>query len=116
MKVSLISPFESVVSYGVRCLSAVLKQAGFETQMIFLPRESEGLPWEGFRYAYPPRVLDEIAQLAVRARQRHTIGFAGDQLALHRIAPPVVGRNAHPLADPCREFRGTVRRGTERTW
>lgn len=63
MKVSLISPFESIVSYGIRCLSAILKEAGFETQMIFLPRETEGLPWEGFRYAYSPEILDQVAQL-----------------------------------------------------
>lgn len=63
MKIALISPLESIISYGLRSLSAVLKEAGFETQMIFLPRESEGLPWEGFRYAYPQGVLDEIAQL-----------------------------------------------------
>jgi len=62
MKISLISPFESIVSYGMRCLSAVLKEAGFAVQMVFLPRETEGLPWEGFRYAYPPNTLDQIAQ------------------------------------------------------
>jgi len=64
MKVTLISPYESISSYGMRSLSAVLKRAGFETQMILLPRETEGFRWEGFLYAYPEAVLDQVTDLA----------------------------------------------------
>ena len=64
MKVTLISVYESIISYGLRSLSAVLKEAGFTAQMIFLPRETEGFRWEGFRQVYPGTVLDQVAQVA----------------------------------------------------
>jgi anaerobic magnesium-protoporphyrin IX monomethyl ester cyclase len=64
VNVTLISVFESVSAYGLRLLSAVLAQAGFETRLVFLPRETEGLPWDGFRYPYPQAVLDQLAELA----------------------------------------------------
>lgn len=63
MKVTFISVYESNVALGMCTLSAVLKRAGFETQMIFLPRETEGLRWAGFRYAYSERVPDQVAGL-----------------------------------------------------
>jgi radical SAM superfamily enzyme YgiQ (UPF0313 family) len=63
IKITLISVYESIISYGLRSLSAVLKEAGFETQMIFLPRESEGLRFEGFRYAYNEAILDQLVEL-----------------------------------------------------
>ncbi|WP_339138548.1 MAG: radical SAM protein [Candidatus Electrothrix sp. GW3-4] len=37
MKISLISPYTDVTAIGVRILSAVLRQAGHETQLIMLP-------------------------------------------------------------------------------
>jgi anaerobic magnesium-protoporphyrin IX monomethyl ester cyclase len=64
MKVTLISVYESIISYGMRSLSAVLKEAGFAAQMIFLPRETEGFRWEGFRQVYPGTVLDQVADVA----------------------------------------------------
>jgi radical SAM superfamily enzyme YgiQ (UPF0313 family) len=63
MKVSLISVYEGITCYGLRCLSAVLKEGGFETQMIFLPRRSEGLDWAGHRHLYPEPILDQLAGL-----------------------------------------------------
>jgi len=64
MKITLISVYESIISYGLRSLSAVLKEAGFEAQMIFLSRETEGFRVEGFRYAYPRTVLDQVVEVA----------------------------------------------------
>jgi anaerobic magnesium-protoporphyrin IX monomethyl ester cyclase len=64
MKVTLISVYENIISYGMRSLSAVLKEAGVATQMIFLPRETEGFRVEGFRHVYPGAVLDQIAEVA----------------------------------------------------
>jgi anaerobic magnesium-protoporphyrin IX monomethyl ester cyclase len=63
MKVTLISVYESVTPYGVRLLSAVLKEAGFKTQLVFLPRETEGIRWDGFCYPYPDSILDQVAEL-----------------------------------------------------
>ncbi|HNT36825.1 MAG TPA: cobalamin B12-binding domain-containing protein, partial [bacterium] len=41
MKIALISPYESTASVGVRTLSSVLRAAGFETKLFFIP-----LPFE----------------------------------------------------------------------
>jgi anaerobic magnesium-protoporphyrin IX monomethyl ester cyclase len=67
MMVTLISVYETASAYGLRLLSAVLTQAGFETRLVFLPRETEGLPWDGFRYPYPQAVLDQLTELAVES-------------------------------------------------
>ncbi len=64
MKVLLISVFEGAVSYGLRCLSAVLKEAGVPVKMLFLPRETEGFRNDGFKYFYPTKVLDQITDMA----------------------------------------------------
>ena len=37
MKVTLISPYSDITSYGLRCLSAYLKSLGHRVTMIFLP-------------------------------------------------------------------------------
>ncbi len=37
MKISLISPYPDITAFGLRTLSAVLKENGHRTQMIFLP-------------------------------------------------------------------------------
>jgi radical SAM superfamily enzyme YgiQ (UPF0313 family) len=63
MKITFISVYESIVAYGMRSLSAVLKGAGFNTSMVFLPRETEGLRWDGFRYPFSEKVLDQVAEL-----------------------------------------------------
>jgi radical SAM superfamily enzyme YgiQ (UPF0313 family) len=37
MKISLISPYPDITSFGLRTISAYLKQAGHQTRLIFLP-------------------------------------------------------------------------------
>ncbi len=64
IRVLLISVTEGAVSYGLRSLSAVLKEAGFPVKMVFLPRETEGYRNEGFKYFYPAKILDQITDLA----------------------------------------------------
>jgi len=54
MKVTLISPFPDVYSYGIRVISSVLKKAGHETQILFLTREF----WE----PYSDKVLDQAVE------------------------------------------------------
>jgi radical SAM superfamily enzyme YgiQ (UPF0313 family) len=54
MKVTLISPFPDVYSYGIRIISAVLKQAGHETQILFLTRDF----WD----PYSPKVIDQVIE------------------------------------------------------
>ena len=67
MQILLISVYEGLISFGLRCLSAVLKEAGVQTNMVFLPRETEGFRSDGFRYHYPQKVLDQLAELAQNA-------------------------------------------------
>jgi anaerobic magnesium-protoporphyrin IX monomethyl ester cyclase len=55
MKIVLISPYESVASYGVRMLSAVLKQRGHEVRIIFLPLH--------FEERYSAELLERIAEV-----------------------------------------------------
>jgi len=63
MQVGLISVYESIMAYGLRCLSSVLKQAAISTRMVFLPRETEGIRRDGFRYAFSEGLLAELAEL-----------------------------------------------------
>ena len=37
MKISLVSPYPDITNYGLRTLSAVLREAGHETQVICMP-------------------------------------------------------------------------------
>lgn len=37
MKISLISPYPDVTSFGIRLLSSLLKKHGYQTQLIFIP-------------------------------------------------------------------------------
>jgi anaerobic magnesium-protoporphyrin IX monomethyl ester cyclase len=108
MIVSLISVYETVISYGMRSLSAVLKQNGVETQMIFLPRETEGLRWEGFRYAYTESVLNQIAHLVMNS---DLIGITLmsnyldnavqiTQYLRHHTGAPIVWGGMHPTIRP----------------
>ncbi len=108
MKVSLISVYENVVSYGLRSLSAVLKEAGFEMRMVFLPRETEGLSYEGFRYAYAEKNLDQLAELV---GDSDLIGISlmtnyfdnAVQVTRHlrdRVEAPIVWGGIHPTLRP----------------
>jgi radical SAM superfamily enzyme YgiQ (UPF0313 family) len=63
MKIVLVSINEGIISFGLRCISAVLKVAGFHSQTIFLPRETEGLDRSGFQYAYSESMLKQLAEL-----------------------------------------------------
>ena len=66
MKVTLISPYNVVTVAGVRILSAVLKAAGYECQMIMLPPAGADAGWfsGGIHVAYSEKVLGQVAQLA----------------------------------------------------
>jgi anaerobic magnesium-protoporphyrin IX monomethyl ester cyclase len=108
MKVSLISVYETVISYGMRSLSAILKQGGVETQMIFLPRETEGLRWEGFRYSFSDSVLHQVAHLV---KNSDLIGITLmsnyfdnavqiTQYLRHHTEAPIVWGGIHPTIRP----------------
>jgi radical SAM superfamily enzyme YgiQ (UPF0313 family) len=66
MKVTLISPYDTIFAYGMRMLAAVLKQAGVRTQMIMLPYSPDKTrsSLTGFGVDYPEDILDQVAELA----------------------------------------------------
>jgi anaerobic magnesium-protoporphyrin IX monomethyl ester cyclase len=64
MKILFISVYEGAISFGLRCLSSVLKEQGIPVQTVFLPRETEGFRFDGFRYFYPEGVLDQVTKYA----------------------------------------------------
>ena len=66
MKITLISPYEDIACLGLRSISAYLKRAGYQTQMIFLPRVgTEGIRYQGFQYRYDERLLRQVVALAM---------------------------------------------------
>ncbi len=65
MRIALISPYESIASYGIRMLSSVLKQAGHETQLVFLPLH--------FRQSYSLATLNAICKAVSKA---HLVGIS----------------------------------------
>lgn len=117
-KVTLISVYESIISYGMRSLSASLKAAEFEAQMIFLPRETEGFRWKGFRYVYPEAVLDQIAELAsdseligITLMTNYFDNAVQITRHLHRCTnAPIVWGGIHPTIRPeeCLEYADLV--------
>lgn len=68
MRVSLISPYEDVSGLSVRTLSASLRLAGHDTQLIFLSQQwTTGVLGDSFRYSYPDRVLDQVAAIVANS-------------------------------------------------
>ncbi len=68
MRVALISPYSGIEATGLRILSACLKEAGFETRMLFLPDVAEAMA--GTHYGtrrLPPDVVQQIVALCADA-------------------------------------------------
>ena len=59
MKISLISVFPDIQCYGIRTLSACLKQEGHDVDLIFLSKQY----WE----KYDEQTLDELAKLTAKS-------------------------------------------------
>lgn len=62
MKITLISPYPDITSFGVRTISAFLKENGHDVQLIFLP-DPHGDELEGVRERYENDVLKEVISL-----------------------------------------------------
>lgn len=56
MKITFVSPFPDVYSFGIRSLSAMAKAAGHETQVLFVTQE--------FTERYSTKVVDQVVELA----------------------------------------------------
>ena len=62
MKVTFISPYPDITAFGIRTLSACLKQAGHETQLIFLP-DRFGDDLAGVTQRYEDGQMAEMVEL-----------------------------------------------------
>jgi len=108
-RVVLISPYSHISAIGLRPISACLKQAGFESRMIFLPDIDEWLSApHSHRQEYPPETLDQVCELCADA---DLIGigvmsnFVGRARSLTevihtRLGLPVIWGGVHPTARP----------------
>jgi len=100
MKITLISPFPDVYSYGLRSLSGVARNAGHETQILFMTQQ--------FTEPYAPEVLDQMVEIT---RGSDLVGvtlmsnFWDNSVAVTRavkekLGIPVVWGGIHPTIRP----------------
>ncbi|MCA9447930.1 MAG: B12-binding domain-containing radical SAM protein [Candidatus Omnitrophica bacterium] len=100
MKITFISPFPDVYSYGLRSLSGVAKAAGHETQMLFMTQQ--------FTEPYSQSVLDRMVELT---KDSDLVGvtlmsnFWDNSVAITRaikekLGIPVVWGGIHPTIRP----------------
>ncbi len=74
MKITFISPYSNITAMGVRSLSSVLKRAGHQTQMIFLPQiPAPDDPRPDFAIEYADNTLEEVAEIC---RDSHLVGIS----------------------------------------
>lgn len=107
MKITLISPYTDITSFGVRTLSAYLKQNGHKVQLIFLPDPyGDDLIFGVQRY--PKETLAAVAELS---RQSDLIGvsvmtnfFDGaaqiTRELKNQLPTPVIWGGVHPTIRP----------------
>lgn len=107
MKITLISPYPDITAFGLRTLSAVLKEAGHTTQMIFLPDPYGDDIVEGVM-RYKEGVLDRLVSLC---KDSDLVGvslmtnfFDGAvQITKHlkkRTTVPIIWGGVHPTIKP----------------
>ena len=100
MKITLLSPFPDVYSFGLRSISGVAKAAGHETKILFLTRE--------FIEPYGPQTLDQVVE---HCRGSDLVGVslmsnfwdnavALTQVVHERLGIPVVWGGIHPTIRP----------------
>lgn len=66
MKITLISPYPDITSFGIRTISSYLKQHHFETQLIFLP-DPFGDNFVVCEKRYDENTLDEVANICSKS-------------------------------------------------
>lgn len=126
MKMTFISLGASTDAIGIRILSALLRQKGHRTQLVFLPTVAD-IRRRSTRkaYSYSPEVLGQLAELA---RNSQLVGFSvmthhatiarGLTLALKAaLGIPVIWGGIHPTARPeeCLEVADFICQGEGET-
>lgn len=100
MKVTLICPYKFPYAYGIRSLSAVLKEKGYEVNLLFLPIDH--------KEKYNKNIIDQIAEIA---GDSSLIGITLMSMYINTVALltkslksqcniPIVWGGAHPTVAP----------------
>ncbi len=121
MKVTLISLYNVVAANGVRSLSAVLKEAGIDCQMLMLPPGGAEMGWSspGAEFSYSASALNQVVDLV---RDSDLIGLSlssnyfdnAIQVTRHLqqagVRAPIVWGGVHPTICPeeCLEYADLV--------
>lgn len=123
MRITLVAPTPpDVAAFGVRTLSAFLKQHGHTVNCIFLPGGVEEYKHTaGFTYRYQAHIVNKVVELA---QQSDLIGISFMSNYLDRaiqlctvlrsnLSVPVIVGGIHPTVQPeeCLEFADIVCRG-----
>lgn len=107
MRVTLISPYPDITAFGVRAISAFLREKGVDTRLVFLPDPlGDALTDEPDRY--PSAVLDALAPLCADAdligvslMTNYADNAAQITRALRgRVTAPVLWGGVHPTIRP----------------
>jgi radical SAM superfamily enzyme YgiQ (UPF0313 family) len=111
MKVCLVSPYPDITNYGLRTLSAVLRQAGHQTQMLHMPDfagDGESRHVHMSEERYTPEVIDQMIGLMAGAKlvgitlMTHYFDSAKQitQAVKERLGVPVIWGGFHPSVRP----------------
>ncbi len=107
MKITLISPYPDVTAFGIRTLSALLRENGHDTRLVFLP-DPQGNDFDPHTAHYGPGLLDELSDLC---RDSGLIGLtlmtnyfhAAREITAHlkrNLNIPVLWGGVHPTVRP----------------
>jgi len=107
MKISLISPYTDITSFGIRTLSAHLKRHGNSVQLIFMPDQFGDDLIFGVK-RYPDSVMDEMTSLCSESDligiSAMTNFFDGvvqiTQTIKRKLNIPVIWGGVHPTIRP----------------
>jgi anaerobic magnesium-protoporphyrin IX monomethyl ester cyclase len=115
MRVLLISPCDSFVSYGLRMVSACLKQTGHDSTLLFVPADERGVR------CYESRTIDIVAEMATNKDMIGISLFSNYYLVVkdlcqqlkRRLNIPIAIGGVHALVSPsdCLSFADYVFRG-----
>jgi anaerobic magnesium-protoporphyrin IX monomethyl ester cyclase len=111
MKVSLVSPYPDITNYGLRTLSAVLREKGWKTQVICMPDfAGDGESFHGTmtEQRYSPEVIEQYLELV---KDSDLVGItlmthyfdSAKQLTKavqERLGKPVIWGGFHPSVRP----------------
>ena len=120
MKTTIIAPTPpDVAAFGVRALSAYLKQHGKDVRLIFLPGGVEKFKYRtGYRYEYEKSILEQVVDLC-RGSELVGISFMSNYLdramqlckeIKNAMEVPLIVGGIHPTVLPseCLKFADIV--------